>query len=265
MKTTFAAFLLLAASTAAFAQFDQTAILVPINPGVVAGAGGARWTTTLWAFNTINQPVGLTCPDSDPAHCTLVAPHVIASVPAPAGATHPGFFAHAMMVNPQTGLLELAVGTPQLDLRTVDSVTAPHSAGTQIPLVHIDEFSDRRLVFPHIPINGHSRLKLRLYGVTNTDSLLDVWGLEPHAGDTSGTLFSGVNYLNIRPQLTGAVGGDIPSYAEVDLPTNVDVSAILVYVQPVPAGTRIWGFVTITDNESQQVTIATPTTPLPSD
>lgn len=264
MKTMFAALLMLAASATAFAQLDESAILVPINPGVVAGAGGARWTTTLWAFNVTSQPVGLTCPDPDPANCALLLPNAISAVAAPAGATHPGFFAYPVILNAQSGLLQPIIYGPLLDLRTVDSVTAPHSAGTQIPLVHLDDFSDRVLVFPHIPVNGHSRLKLRLYGVANTQSYLAVWGLEPHAGDTSGTLNAGVLYLNTQPQLTGAAGGRFPSYAEVDLPTNVDVSALLVYVQPVPIGTRIWGFITITDNESQQVTIATPTTPLPS-
>lgn len=265
MKTPFAALFVLATSAAAFAQLDNSTILVPINPGVVAGAGGARWTTTLWAFNVASQPVGLTCPDSDPANCAMVLPHSVAGVPAPAGATHPGFFAHAVIRNAQTGLLETVVGIPLLDLRTVDSVTAPHSAGTQIPLVQLDEFSNSTLVFPHIPVNGHSRLKLRLYGVADTDSLVVAWGLEPHAGDTSGTLFTGVPYVSSRQKMTGAVNGQFPSYAEIDLPTNVNVSALLVYVQPLPHETRIWGFVTITDNESQQITVATPTTPLPSD
>lgn len=202
--------------------------------------------------------VGLNC--AVPATCELMGQFETVSLPAPACLTHPGYFVRAAVLNPNNGLLQPVTNTPWLELRTLDSATAPHSAGTQIPLPHIDEFSSSEMFFPHIPLNGHSRLKLRLYGVEAWTS--GAWS-STRTTRPACCLPESCTSRDGRYDLTGAIAGQVPSYAEVDLPALLDVSAVRVAVSPLlPAGRLVWGFVTITDNQSEQVTIATPTAPM---
>jgi hypothetical protein len=259
MKNALAVLVLLFSTLTAFAQNLPTDfVLVPINPGVVSGANGAQWTTTLWAFNLNDQPVGLNC--TDVHTCQLVQPNVTVAVPGPVGAAHPGFFIRAQVLQPTTATLAPVTDTPWLELRTVDSRTAPHSAGTHLPLPHRKDFTGT-VSFPQIPLNGHSRLKLRVYGFEDFTAGLTIWEL--NQVDPPGVLQLGPIYLqNQTVSLTGSVAGSVPSYAEVDLPDNLPVSALYVSLaSPDQLSKLMWGFVTITDNVSQEVTIATATYP----
>ena len=258
MKNALAACVFLFSTLGAFAQnLPNDIVLVPINPGVVSGANGAQWTTTLWAFNLNDQPIGLNC--TDVSTCQLIDRSVTVPVPGPAGAAHPGFFIRAQVLEPTTATLAPAADTPWLELRTVDSRTAPHSAGTHIPLPHRKDFTSN-VAFPQIPLNGHSRLKLRVYGFEDFPAVLNIWELEPK--DASGALQLGTIHTQNQPvSLTGSVAGSVPSYAEVDLPDNLPASGLFVEITAPDLSKPMWGFVTITDNVSQEVTIATTTFP----
>ena len=81
--------------------------------------------------------------------------------------------------------------------------------------------------------------------------------------DPPGVLQLGRTYAQNQPvSLTGSVAGSVPSYAEVDLPDNLPASALFVEVTSPDLFKPMWGFVTITDNVSQEVTIATTTFPV---
>lgn len=259
MKNALAVLVFLFPTLGAFAQnLPNDVVLVPINPGVVSGANGAQWTTTLWAFNLNDQPIGLNCKDVHT--CQLIPQNVTVPVSGPVGAAHPGFFIRAQVLQPTTATLAPATDTPWLELRTVDSRTAPHSAGTHIPLPHRKDFTST-VSFPQIPLNGHSRLKLRLYGFEDFTAGMAIWELQPM--DPPGGLQLGPIYTQGQlVSLTGSVAGSVPSYAEVDLPDNLPASAIFVSISSPDLFKPMWGFITITDNVSQEVTIATTTFPV---
>lgn len=259
MKNTFAIALILFSSLAAFAQTstDTGPVLIPVNPGTVNGANGTVWKTTLWALNTdASASITVNCGQTP---CPTVPSGITQSMAAPSFATHPGYFLQAQAVAADGSLRQLNPNTFWLELRSVDSVTAPQSAGIQIPVVHMDEFIAGPLFISHILQNGHSRLKLRIYALHDGEVSTLVQDLESDPADPD-ILRSGQFNNSGFIRMTGAVEGSLPAYAELDLPSvpRNGVTALRVFVVPdAPADNPVWAFVTITDNDSQQVTIAT--------
>src|SRR3954447_800959 len=166
-------------ATAASANpFGWITVFVPLNPGVVNGAGGTQWTTTLWASNTSEHEFPVICDNSGiiidpPLPCQTLKPHSTTSINPPYPTTdHQGFFLYVLS----------AFGNPvppdalDFTLRTNDTASAPHSAGTQIPIVLPDAFRNA-LALPNVPLNGHSRLRLRVYGMENGEVTVRAIGL----------------------------------------------------------------------------------------
>jgi hypothetical protein len=244
MKRMTVALALALAATNLFANpFGFVTYLVPINPGVVAGADGTQWQTTLWFSNASDQEAQIVC--DSPLTCPTLRPHSTTSLTAPyANLQHQGFFV-AYVQHLVAGLPPNSVfGT----LRTNDSASSPHSAGTEIPLVRPDAFH-QAITLPHVPLNGHSRLRLRVYGYVDTRVTVRAIGLTTNSEVWSTTLQA----KGAGPALT------IPSYAEIDVPsTFAGDDAIRIELTAGVADQVIWAFVSITDDESQQFTLVTP-------
>ena len=232
-------------ATAASANpFGWITVFVPLNPGVVNGAGGTQWTTTLWASNTSDHEFPVICDNTSllvdsPVPCTL-KPHSTTSLGQPYPSTHQGFFLHVLsaFANP--------VPPDALDftLRTTDTASAPHSAGTQIPIVLPDAFRNA-LALPNVPLNGHSRLRLRVYGMENGEVTVRAVGLTTKTEVWNTTL-----------SMKGAAQ-EIPSFAEVDLLSAFATADDALRIE-LTSTVKVWGFISITDNESQQFTIVAP-------
>ena len=245
---------LLLTSTAVFANpSGHLSVLVPINPGSAPGAFGTQWTTKLWITNL--SPVDATVFCDDFPNCPIVKTNSTASVDVPpyANAPHPGFFVTIPVPFP----LQIGPNNIWMSLRTFDSSTAAKSAGTEIPLVRIQDFLKDAFALPSVPANDHSRSRLRLYGIGNGQVSVRVVGLTTNqelmnaavpltGGDTPQNNFFGV------PEVT------FPSYAELALP-DFSATDSMVRVEITPAGGLLtWGFVSVTDDQSQQFTIVSP-------
>lgn len=248
-KSLLLALALLSFTPAAFANpFGWVTVFVPLNPGVVAGAGGTQWTTTLWVSNTSDQSFPIICEASilltPPVPCPALTARSTTSLSVPYGSlAHQGFFLNV------ASLFGNFVPVNALDftLRTNDSASAPHSAGTEIPLVLPDAFRNA-LALPNVPLNGHSRLRLRVYGMEDGDVTVRAVGLTTHTEVWRTTL-----------SMKGSHAELYPSFADVDILSNfatADDALRLELTSPV----KVWGFVSITDNESQQFTIVAPGT-----
>ena len=138
-------------------------VLVPINPGSVPGANGSQWRTTLYARNSTDAAGRIECDESFD-RCPRLAPHSSSEVAIPyADLPHQGFFLHTRSDNGFFGPPDI-----WLDLRSLDSASAGKSAGTQIPLPSINEFRTGTIVFPNVPTNGHSRIRLRIYSTADS-------------------------------------------------------------------------------------------------
>jgi hypothetical protein len=227
--------------------FGYLTALVPLNPGSAPGAFGAQWTTTLWASNNSDSDVKIACQTlGDPcltlkAHATMAVPQQFADL------THPGFFVSVPMffIGPNA----VPPNGVSFDLRVTDSVTAPHSEGTEIPLVRPNDFAQVVLI-ASVPLNGHSRSKLRIYGLANGSATIRATGN-----------ISNRDLLNTTVTLAGADAPGpamrFPSYAEIDLPSGIAPDDTAMRVE-IDGTVNVWGFVSVTDDETQQFTIVTP-------
>ena len=234
-------------------------VLVPINPGTLAGAG-AQWTTTLWATNTGDLDAFLGCThasNDDP--CPVLKAHTTTALATPYfDLTHPGFFE-----GPFSGVIPNPASPDQVSfsLRATDSITAPQSAGTEIPLPRPSDFHNAKIALAQIPVNSHSRSRLRLYGITNGTATVRAIGITSNqelfrtvvALDGVDTLPTPINPLAPIPAIR------FPSYAEIALPDSYGGSDEAVRIEITPGGDlKLWAFASVTDNVSQQFTIVSP-------
>lgn len=227
--------------------------LVPINPGVVPGVGGSLWTTSLWVTNTADRDIPLLC-ESEP--CPLLKAHTTTLVEHPTfDVAHQGFFIQVPSFFPDA----IPPDTLFFELRSTDSVTAPESVGTEIPLVRMSAFTPTKTVLPHVPVNGHSRSRLRVYGTANGTVTVRVVGFKSNDELLTTTLtLTGIDPAKLADQPILRY----PSFAEIALPESYDSSDDAVRIEIIPsANLSAWGFVSTTDNASQQFTIMAPTTP----
>ena len=119
-------------------------------------------------------------------------------------------------------------------LRVADVSRSATSHGTEIPVVRESDFTTGRIALLGVPTDPRFRLTLRIYS------------LVPPGGPVS---IDGYGQVALTP------GRDLfdPSYAEIpDLPRTLT----RVVLQPGP--TPIWAFITVTNNETQQITTITP-------
>jgi hypothetical protein len=245
---------LLFSSTAAFANpFGHLSILVPINPGSAPGAFGTQWTTKLWITNlsaanaSIQCDTGVDCPALKANSTTAL------DVPPYANAPHPGFFiAIPVPFPPQLGEQNV-----WMSLRTFDSSTAAKSAGTEIPLVRVDQFIKTAFALPAVPSNDHTRSRLRLYGIGNGVVNLRIVGVNTNQELMNTTVSLTGGDVPV-PNFFGVPEVKFPSYAELAIP-DFSASDSAVRVEITPAGGLLtWGFVSVTDDQSQQFTIVSP-------
>lgn len=227
--------------------------LIPINPGVVPGVGGSQWTTSLWATNTGDRDIPLLC---ESGNCPVLKAHSTTRIDAPTfNVTHQGFFLHV----PSSFFQPVLPDTLFFELRSTDSVTAPESAGTEVPIVRMSALNPAMTALPHVPVNGHSRSRLRVYGTVNGDVTVRVVGVESNQELLKTTLtLIGADQAKLSDQPILRY----PSFAELALPESYTSNDEAVRIEIIPsANVSAWGFVSVTDNASQQFTIMAPTTP----
>jgi hypothetical protein len=133
-------------------------------------------------------------------------------------------------------------------LRVYDVSREAANYGAEIRVVHEREFKDARpLLFPGVPIDPRFRIMLRIYSPGQSGAFVSINGDEPRPIELNGaTLFQ-------------------PSYAVfTDFPAGSGVIDVSVSPPP-PFGPSppiylppIWAFITITNNDTQQITTMHP-------
>jgi len=129
--------------------------------------------------------------------------------------------------------------------RIRDLSRSAQTAGTEIPVVHESDFADRARLL-NIPTGANYRALLRVWTMDepadsfslNIDQILPIVALQaPLKTAQNGLRFGS---FDLTPFL-GATAND-----------HLDVTV------SVPAGTHVWGMISITNNDTQQVTIVSP-------
>ena len=248
MRTLLIASIVLTTVTAAANPIGVQVVLLPLNPGAVEGAYGALWRTSAWLHNGSSDNVRIGC-EGDLLACPVVQAHSTVPLQNPWPGSHPAFFIHVRTANL---FFSVPDNTLWFEMRVTDSVTAPGSAGTEIPLARLADFHSGTTVLPHVPLNGHSRLRLRVYGLIDGSA-----GVRAVGATSSSDLIvlsiplTGSDSLANRPQR-------FPSYGETVLaPPSGSDDAMRIEITSVAP---IWCFLTVTDNATQQLTTVSPAT-----
>ena len=230
-------------------------ILFPIFTGPVQGAFGSEFHTTprIWNQDPLGGVVPLFGVDTS---CTLIDPPIYPLFPL---YMQGGGMEIQLIPGCSEGVGRLfwvpkGKDTMAGNLRVTDVTRQAESHGVEIPVVHRDDFTEERVSLLGVPIEARFRNTLRIYSLARGEVLVNV-----QVGDQGYQLL-----------LPPAPDWFTPAYASfTDFPLPQDMApgrkTIRVTVDtprgpggtPIP-GTPIWAFITVTNNDTQQITTITP-------
>jgi hypothetical protein len=246
-------------------------LLLPVHPlSARAGAFGTSWVTEFSAFNGGTQPVEIF-----QTRCRQDCSCVITTICIPEAAVNPGSFFTGLTgsedvssyPNPGAFLYveRTRVDDLALNLRLFDAGHPKVSFGTEIPIVREREIRTGKIVFVNVPVEPGYRQQLRIYGISSPSGGGDV-RVRIYRQDEATPLVE--RLLQIVPSENRAKLPDenafprFPGYAEIMslaaiLPA-LEPARVRVEIEPVTLGLRYWALVSVTSNETQEVTLITP-------
>lgn len=256
---------LLALLSALFFAADAAAewrrVLLPIYfEGEVAGAFGSRWTLELSGYN-----------GSDTQHLIVTDPEVPFETPSRCGCTvAPGelFDGARFLGGERRGagrFLYVMTNGPDeterlaLSLRTRDLSRESEGHGTEVPVIREDDaIAGRPIVLANIPMGSLYRQKLRVYdfdGELGRAVTVEVYKAVGSA------FFDRLATRTLQlPFAPVAAHPHHPGYAELDpnaMPELAAADRVTVLVKG-SSDARLWAFVSVTNNVTQQVTTVMP-------
>lgn len=219
-------------------------ILFPLNFDA-PGAHGSLWRTETaianpqsWPIITVNSIAPILCTQPIVSPCTeLLAPR---SKLAWEGGHHPH---GATLIASRRDAEDLA-----FSLRVRDVSRVAEGFGTEVPVVRERDMFIGTMTLLDVPLDPRYRVKLRIYayGASNGAS-----GVVKY-GDAT------VPYSVTTPCSSPAGCRVTAAYAEFDLPAALPGTREIVYVEPPDGSILAWSFASVTNNDTQQVTIVTP-------
>jgi hypothetical protein len=257
---------LLLCASAAVAQTLQEAdkVLLPVTPGRITGAFGSEWQTDVVITNLSDRSIdaGGYFPRSG---CEVLC----FTPPIPPHAT---ILAYDAPRSPevQGGFLFVERGRTNdlsLTLRTRDLSRGHETWGTVVPVVRPADLRAATFGMTDIPIGTEFRALLRVYDAdarTAPRARLRVYGVDA-ARDYPDS--AAPDPLLLDRELVFSVPSDdnkqlfYPGYVEVPLwvePALRNATRVRVEIQPLTDERDYWGFVSVTHNETQHVTVIQP-------
>ncbi|HYH07288.1 MAG TPA: IPT/TIG domain-containing protein [Thermoanaerobaculia bacterium] len=219
--------------------------LVPLTTIERPGANGSRWVTELLASNLELDPLTVVAPGDDR---TLESTETSTLDVEPRSVAVDGAFLYVPNV--------FVYGVP-MTLRSRDTSRSSENLGTEIPLVGEDEFATRKHILD-IPTDARYRATLRVY---SDSAISQAARLRVYSMATGVLLDDRAISLTGQDQEIAALFPLHPAYAQIDpLTAAVRGAAERVRLE-VSADTPVWAMVSVTNNETQQVTTITPHRP----
>jgi hypothetical protein len=217
-------------------------VLVPVYYNG-EGAFGSIWHTSLTVRNSNRYPVQFWQPLVDLPMIAPVSSHDFAVPVAPAG-----FF----LFIPRE-----SASTTHFGALVRDVTREAEGWGTEIPLVREHEFSELAELL-NVPTDARYRRMLRIY---SAGSVSDIAQVTIHAMDGSQTARESVPLTSASPCSAGTPClSSFPASAVLDFdalfPEIASLGRIGISIGGLTA--PVWGFLTITNNETQQVTVISP-------
>jgi hypothetical protein len=222
-------------------------ILFPVlfNSG---GAHGSNWVSeaaianpTRWFVQNFNRIDPLPCIDFGCSE--LLAPASFLSF---GGA---GYANGVALLVPRAEAEHLS-----FSLRVRDVARQVEGYGTEVPVVREKDMyrDDRVMTLLDVPLDPRYRTKVRVY---DFGDLPGAWVALHDPAD--GPRLTGTP-ITMRRSCSGAACEYTPWYGELDLPPGKVDQRVNVYVQGGQYGSLTWAFASVTNNETQQVTLITP-------
>ncbi|HYK05365.1 MAG TPA: IPT/TIG domain-containing protein [Thermoanaerobaculia bacterium] len=238
--------------------------LVPFTTEIIPGANGSRWTGELTFYNGGVFDSEIAGSFSDPDRLSPPGPLYIDLHP---GQTmKPDLFASGVSAGAFVQVPKPLDETTMISLRVRDLSRNAASWGTDIPIV-AEEDTAQQVTLIDIPTDPQYRAMLRIYHWSGLDTLPSrVTIYSPDHPEPVAT-------FDVTSTAPGGfwepVEGDLPfypSYAQIDLLTPaVRAAGPTIRVEVDNKGSNVspplpslWAFVSVTNNDTQQVTIMTP-------
>jgi len=230
-------------------------LLIPIVPSDnLPGAFGSMWRGELTLFNASDDPVNV--------YLQVCPPIVNECIPRAELAAHrsikPGVFPTAASQGAFLDIATADLAKVTIKFRVRDLSRQSQTWGTEIPLGPIAEF--RHLVrLIEVPSDSRFRVRLRVYSAAGAATYVHLRAYKTDA--ISPISESEVALDGIRGQPPGYPSSS-PAYAELEpippaLP-DADGTLRLEIEQRIAGEPPIWAFVSVTNNETQHVTLITP-------
>jgi hypothetical protein len=140
-------------------------------------------------------------------------------------------------------------------LRVRDVARQAEGYGTEVPVVREEDMhrDQTPMTLLDVPLDPRYRTRLRLY----VFSVLSAGGFVSLRKASDGSRISDMAVTMTR-SCSGVACASRPWYGEVDLPPGGIDERVNVYVTAGRYGSLAWAFASVTNNETQQVTIVTP-------
>jgi len=220
--------------------------VIAVSP--VPGALGSQWVTDVSLLNAGSAP--LTISGSFACFFCLTVPKL------PPGITY------RLLPDAQLFLLveKGHAGDIRATVRIHDVSRDAASAGADVPFARESDFSADRIDLLGIPTDARFRKTLRIYSLDPIATDVEV----REYIEAEGSILSGNPSVLFADTLVGATTVHLaastnpfagPAYAEVgNLPSST-AGTVRLEIRPLVPGTRIWAFLSLTNNETQAVTI----------
>jgi IPT/TIG domain len=228
------------------AQAGFDAVLFPIFMPPTPGAFESMFVTTARVASR-GEPIDVLGFDTT---CTTIDPPLIPGSPIRIGSgNHELYTACSQSVGRFFFVPRGRSDDFVANLRVTDMTRAAQSHGVEIPVVRESQFHPGKIMLLGVPIEARYRNTLRIYGLPGGSQFVNV---------TINGVTRGV------PLHRGADAFE-PSYAQFSdfpVPGPGVPPVVSVIVEPPSQGivppTRVWAFVSVTNNETQAITTVTP-------
>lgn len=235
-------------------------LLVPVSVSTpLAGAFGSLWSTDVWMTNDGDVPVAIV--GGLDTGCNFPVCEIDPRVQ-PRATFRPRLFERTDGLQ-GTFIVVEAGRADQLSvgLRFRDLSRQSGTWGTAVPVVHEREFRSGRYSLVDVPLLDGFRSVLRVYELNDTgrNALVRVrmYAIDPSRrlpGSPPDRLIQDAVF-SLRFLSPGSASG-APGYLAVDyVPIG---ERVRLEVEPVTDGLRLWGFVTVVNNETQHATVISP-------
>lgn len=238
-------------------------VLLPIFfKGTVPGAYGTQWKTDFWMHyggSSAVQIAPATCPTNTP--CPPVFPNTISLGPGES-LHNPTVFFTEYETNFSQILYVSKDGAKDvsMSLRVSDVSRSTENHGTDIPVIREGELLTGTAQLFDVPLTDQNfRLLLRVYDVTYPEAEFSVL-LYPSSEEAEPVTYGMTLHAHT---LRGGSFRDEAAYAEFDLSSLLMLrrlwpDSVRIEIKPMTPGSRYWAFISVTNNETQLVTLITP-------